>query len=450
MQKVVCKNETTHAQKLKKLLAKMQNMCYTVLVEEIYNRVVLAAIRQKIEETPVLLLQGARAVGKSTVLAQICREYGAKLIDFDDPEVGDLFDLVGAEMISQVHPVFIDEYQKRIKILDIIKSRLNKNTQFGQYVISGSSSFDALPSNSQSLTGRIDRLNIYPLAQAEVHKKTEMNPISCMIENFDEFPRTTKCGQTTREQYLKMLTIGGFPLSLAQKSVRTRSNWFENYIEYTINKDIREIAKVRQLDEMRKLLKKFAKATSSVLNIANVCSDIGISQNSAHTYLSLLEKVFMVYKLNPSNAVETDRLTKHPKLHFVDTGIASHLLGINETNVNEISSKVIPNTGALFETFAVNEVIRLATAVLDVRRVGYWRRRNGAEVDLILELWNGKLFAFEVKSGSNIKSSDFTNLREYKQLSGDRFAGGMLLYAGSMYAKVDENLALAPLDCMWM
>jgi predicted AAA+ superfamily ATPase len=124
-------------------------------------------------------------------------------------------------------------------------------------------------------------------------------------------------------------------------------------------------------------------------------------------------------------------------------------LGINELNITHFNPKIITNIGGLFESFAINEIIRLASVCDDIKNIGYWRTLGGKEIDLILEIWDGRVFAFEIKSGVNIKSSDFNSIKYYKELAGDAFAGGIVFYTGKISGTVEKDIALLPLDILW-
>lgn len=361
-----------------------------------------------------------------------------------------MFSELGSKFLKDDRTTFIDEYQKAPEILSHIKHRLNNANSFGKFIISGSTSFDALPVGTQSLTGRIDRLNILPLTQTEI-LKTDSNFLEELIKNhtktFDKLDNTVT--NETYQNYMKKVAIGGFPLSLSQDDLDSRYRWFENYVEYSINHDISEIIKIRQYSEMVRLLARLTKSSASVLNISKVCEDTGLSISSARVYISLLEKIFMIHKLPPSTIVKTDRLARHPKLHFVDSGIATHLLELDEESVLEINKTTSTNNGHLIETFVVNEIIRLSQTVSNIKKVAYWRTRTGEEIDIILELRGNKTIAVEVKNGVNISKSDFKHIYTYKELAGDKFVCGIVFYTGDRVVRYGDDLVALPIDCLW-
>jgi predicted AAA+ superfamily ATPase len=407
--------------------------------------------QQRIGETPVLLLQGARSVGKSTMLKKLSSRNNAEIIDFDDGNIIALFDNLGSRILPSSKPVFIDEYQKAPAILGAIKHRLNSSSEFGQFVISGSTSFDALPTGTQSLTGRIDRLNILPFSQAEITDNSTYNFMHQLMTNTSETLAALSDikSTTSREEYLNKIAIGGFPLSLQQANSDARYRWFENYIEYTILHDIPEIMKIRQEVEMHQLVTRLTRSTASVLNVARVSEDIGMNEKTVKMYISLLEKIFLTSKLPTSTVVATKRLVKHSKLHFVDSGIAAHLLDLGEESITSINSNTAANIGHLVETFVVNEVVKLCSILPSVKKIGYWRTRDGEEIDLIVELKGGKVIAIEVKSGVIPSRSDFKHIQKYQQLAGEQFVCGIVFYMGEYAVQYSDELITLPIDVLW-
>jgi predicted AAA+ superfamily ATPase len=238
-------------------------------------------------------------------------------------------------------------------------------------------------------------------------------------------------------------------MALKQKSSTARVRWFESYIGYSINRDVKDISRIRQSIEMELLLERLAKTNASLLNVANISKEIGMNPHSTRDYVLLLEKIFMLHRLPVSTAVATKRLVKQPKLHFTDTGIAATLLELDENTITDIDGATLSAVGHLYETFAVNEVIKLCQSVDKVRKITYWRTRDGLELDLILELRGGKVIAIEVKSAEKLVNSDYTSMRHYQKLAGDKFLYGIILHSGIGGVVHKNNIASLPLNCLW-
>ncbi|MDR2538044.1 MAG: DUF4143 domain-containing protein, partial [Bifidobacteriaceae bacterium] len=371
-----------------------------------YKRNAVLLADELSHDIPVLLLQGPRSVGKSTILNEIAQAYQTEVIDFDNRDVRTAFNDAGTHFLPKTQPVLIDEYQKAPLILDDIKVRLNKSSTPGQFIITGSTSFDALPGGTQKLTGRIHRLDIWPLTQSEILGSTP-NIINNLIQNpgitinqLREYRSTT-----TRSDYLRSISIGGFPLSVSETNPKKRKRWYTDYLDYSINHDIPDILKIRQATDMDKLIPRLSKNTAGVLNVSRICEDIGIKPNTADEYISLLEKIFLIQKLEASTLVDTPRLAKRPKLHFVDSGLATNLLGFDSDTISKINPQTAQRVGQLVETFTINEIIRLAQLNDDFKAAKFWRTRTGEEIDLILEIWGEKTIAIEIKASSTPKST---------------------------------------------
>jgi predicted AAA+ superfamily ATPase len=238
-------------------------------------------------------------------------------------------------------------------------------------------------------------------------------------------------------------------LSIKQLNQNSRSRWFKNYIEYSVNHDIPEIAKIRHYAEMSDLLNRLTKSSGSILNISRISEDIGLVINSVKMYISLLEKIFMIHLLPPSTAVKTDRLLKRPKLHFVDSGIATHLIGLDEESILRANETTSTNNGHLIESFVINEIIRLSVGLFSIKKIGYWGTRTNEEIDLILELKGEKVIAIEVKLSTSPSRSDFKHISTYKKLAGKNFACGIVFYTGERAIKYENDLIALPIDCLW-
>jgi predicted AAA+ superfamily ATPase len=415
------------------------------------KRKALNMLKERVKESPVVLIQGARSVGKSTVLRELANIYNAEVLDFDIAQMRDFASSNVSTLFEGKEVVFIDEYQRVPEVLDAIKSRLNLSSRSGQFVISGSISYDALTNSIQALTGRLDRVDILPFSQSEIGANEE-NFVQKLVDNPENIASEYNAqglSKNTRSDYMEMLCRGGFPLALNANSVSARRRWFENYIHQSLNRDVSSISRVHDLRGLEGVAKRLAKTTGSVLNIANIAREIEIDDKTTKNYISLLEKIFMVFRLPISKAIETKKLLKSPKIHFVDTGIASHLLGLNEGNINDLRPDTITRTGNLYETFAVQEIIKLANVVDEVKTVGYRRTQHGEEIDLILELWSGQVIAVEVKAAQRVDGRDYTALRKYQELAGERFKCGLLLHSGIGAVENRDKVITLPLDCLW-
>ncbi|MDR1293426.1 MAG: AAA family ATPase, partial [Bifidobacteriaceae bacterium] len=207
------------------------------------RRQVLDVARERVATSPVLLLQGPRSVGKSTVLRSLAQTLPGPIIDLDDPVVAADANANPSAFLPSSSRIYLDEYQRSPALLDAIKARLNTNSDPGQFILAGSTGYDALPAGVQALTGRIHRLPVYPLAQSEI----DGTPGGLLAALFED-PRTAATSPLAtgdRADYMRRISIGGFPLALRAWTPAARGRWFANYIEQTIRRDVPAVEAIR-------------------------------------------------------------------------------------------------------------------------------------------------------------------------------------------------------------
>lgn len=398
-------------------------------------------------DAPVVLLEGPRSVGKSTLLNQVAAGHGGRLIDLDEPATRDAV-LADPELaVAGEGPVCLDEYQKAPGVLDAIKAELNKRTAPGRFVLAGSTRHDALPAAAQSLTGRMTSLTVFPLSQGEqsgVHEDfleaAIAKPLSVL---------TGKLSQTTRSEYVDRICRGGFPLALAASTEAARRRWIRDYVRLTLERDVRELSNLRQGDKLSVLLDRLAGQTAQVLNVAKVAGDVGLTAMTAESYVSLLEKVFLIYRLEAWGATLISRTRLKPKLHLLDSGVAATLMRLTPDRLATFDPTASKELGHLVETFAVGELAKQASWIEGVAGVGHWRHHDGAEVDFIVERDDGRVLGIEVKAGGRLSGGDLKGLIKLRDKLGDRFLGGIALYMGQRSYSYEDRIHVVPLDRLW-
>jgi predicted AAA+ superfamily ATPase len=383
-------------------------------------------------------------------MQKLAMRLDAQLVDLDDDDVFAFVEEKPGIIRDYDAPVFIDEYQKIPQVLGAIKSKLNKGSDYGQFVLSGSTSFDSLPRGTQNLTGRIQRFDIYPLAQSEI-RRTHTNFISDIIDGTKGLVKhynDNGFSNTKWSDYVDKMLIGGFPLAIQANDPAERSMWFQNYISHSLDRDARDISKIHDVEGLKNVATRLAKTTGELLNAASVANELSMNNVTTKNYISLLESIFVVKKLRIVDSIGT-KLVKHPKIHFVDSGIASHLLGYTPSNVKELTPKSSTEFGHIFESFCVNEIIRLSSFDRRVKGVGYWRNLEKYEVDAVVELWDGTMIAFEIKSGTREKDTDYRGIRKFQELAGDRFRAGFVINTGLGASEFKNHVFTFPADCLW-
>jgi predicted AAA+ superfamily ATPase len=412
----------------------------------LYSRRMMTNIRDRMGQTPVLLVEGARSVGKSTLLRQLAREVGASFFDFDDDQVRQLANADLPAIAGGPLPVFVDEYQREPDLLTAIKARLNVQTEFGMFVLAGSTSFDSLPDSIQALTGRIQRVTLDPLAQAEIDSVN----VSILDHIFSaHFVAPTRVSRTSRVDYVHRVTRGGFPLALAQPSDAARARWFDGYLTQVIDRDLRQVRRQEKGFDVRALVHQLASQAGRVINHSKVATRLGVSIPTVVANRGYLESLFVLDTLPAWGTTITQRVAKSPKLHMVDSGLASHLIGLSAEKLNRRDPSALTEFGYVLESFVVREVMRHATWMDTPIQFGHWRSLDGDEVDLIVERFDGSVVGVEVKAGVKIEKRDIRGLQTVKQRLGSSFAGGVVFHLGERAYEIEDKIFVMPVDALW-
>jgi len=415
-------------------------------LEGLISRQLQGAALEWLHDEPVLALQGARSVGKSTLLRALAATLSATVIDLDDPETRQAVASDPAFFVRGPSPVCIDEYQHVPEVLDVIKAELNRDTRPGRFILTGSTRYDALPRATQSLTGRIHVVTIRPLSQAEITGAAD-GLVSALLADPAQ-ALTARESTTTREDYIERIAAGGFPLALTRPP-RRRQAWFDNYVTASLQRDILDLARIRQADSLTRLLERLAAQTAQLLNISHAAQAAGIEVRTANGYEKLLEALFLVHRLPAWGRTASSRAGRLPKLHVIDSGIAAYLQRVTPEQLARQSPAAMTQFGHLLETFVVNEILAQSSWTEDDPSAGHWRTRDGQEVDLVLESRDGRLTCFEVKAGTRIRAEDLRGLRALRSLVGEDFAAGIVLYTGRYTYQTDDGLYCAPIDRLW-
>ena len=407
----------------------------------------MSVIEQRLESEIVIGLQGARSVGKSTLLQGIAATHGVEVIDLDDPVIRQIVQSNIQAFVTGASPVCIDEYQHVPEVLDAIKAELNKEQSPGRYVITGSTRYDALPRAAQSLTGRLHMLTVRPLSQGE---------IGGIHETFVENSLTEPAGlvnlqksTTARVDYVNRIVAGGFPMALQRTVGADRNRWFADYVQQTLERDLLGLSMVRLRSKLPQLLEQLAGQTGQILNIRKAAESIDLKPSTAEEYYKLLEAVFLVQLLPAWGQTLRSRAGAKPKLHLMDSGVAAWLMRLTPQRLSLLEPAALTEFGHLLETFVVGEILKQVSWLDDVVNVGHWRTHDGDEIDIVLERSDGRVVAMEIKAGSRTISGDLRSLRKFRDALGDRFLGGFLMNTGERSYSPEDRLHVIPIDRLW-
>ncbi len=406
-------------------------------------------VEARLAEKPVLVLNGPRTVGKSTLLSQLAGHLGRAVIDCDDLATRAAVRDDPARFVESDQPVLIDEYQHVPELLDAIKAQLNRDLRPGRYVLAGSTRYATLPEAAQALTGRVDIIPVLPLSQGETDNIRETF-VARLLDGAG-IEMASPQAPSTRDEYAQRSTSGGMPVALRRPPgrSRSRSRWFSNYVNLVIDKDVLDISRVRQREMLPRLLRQLAARSGQVLNMAAISGTIGLEKSTAENYIKLLEAVFLIYRLPAWGTTLGSRVTKHPKVHLVDSGVMAWLLNLTPQKIAQAAPAALTEYGHLLETFAVGEILKQASWSDAPVTAGHFRTEAGDEVDLVLERDDGQVIAVEIGAGSRISGEDFRGLRQLKERLGPRLEEAIILHTGEHAYTHDDWITVLPLDRLW-
>ncbi len=399
------------------------------------------------QEEPVVLVEGPRTVGKSTLVKTLAKSTNVPLLDLDEPAVRAAVAADPSSFISGGPPLCIDEYQKAPVILDAIKAFLNAHPSEKGFLLTGSARHESLPRTAQALTGRLHRIQMYPLTQSEIDGSAE----NFLESVFDEPHRAFAPYSSTsiRSDYVTRCLRGGFPMAVERTGTAQRNRWLDNYVRLTLERDVTELSKIRQATVLPRLLAVLAGQTGQVLNVKNTASKLAMDEKTAGSYVRLLESVFLVYLLPGWGKTLSSRATAHPKIHIIDSAVGARLLRLTPEKLAKNDPTALTEFGHVLESFVVGELIRQTTWLANISTVGHWRTVDNDEVDLVIERDDGQVVAAEVKAGAILSASDIAPMLRLRERLGHLFHEGIIFTTGNAAYTHPSGLRVVPIDRLW-
>lgn len=408
----------------------------------IYPRSERRLIVEALRDTRVVMLLGARQVGKSTLARQIvANEHAAQVVDLDRPapRAAALKDPVGF-IAALDRPVLIDEVQRGgPELLLAIKSVVDRDFSPGQFLLTGSANLLRSPRTLDTLTGRVDIITLWPLSQAEI-EEVPTNFVDCLFSGRP--PRLTGA-PTGRDALRERISAGGYPEARV-RSGRSRTRWFDSYLRTTLERDLENVADAYKLHEVPRVLRLIAAQTANLFVPASIGSKVGLDHRTVDRYAGLLEMTYLLRRIPAWRPGLGQREVQHSKAHIVDSGLLLHLLGADEERL--LTDDQL--TGAALETFVTMEVVRHAEWAEEQARVHHYRRA-GTEIDLVLENRAGDIGAIEVKSKASLAARDWRALAKLRDARGSGFRCGFVLYSGEDTVPLGDRLFAVPLSGLW-
>lgn len=407
------------------------------------HRHITERLQQALADTPVVLVNGARQTGKST-LAQSpeLTSPGRQYLTFDDP---------GALAAAKRDPngfiaglnvqVTLDEVQHVPELFPALKMAVDRNRAPGKFLLTGSANVMLLPKLSESLAGRMEILTLWPFSQGEIAGVRE-DFVDQLFSRQIVWP-TRK--NVRRDELFEKVLAGGYPQVIARNSAARRKAWLQSYLMTILQRDIRELANISDLTAVPRLLSVAAARAGGLLNFADLSRTLALPQTTLKRYFALLEATFLVQLLRPWSGNLGQRVIQTPKIYLNDTGLLAHLLDLT-LNRLEVDAGL---AGGVLENFVLMELRKQATWTEHQPQFFYWRTVTGQEVDIVLENSAGQLVGVEVKASATLGTNDVRGLQALANTVGKRWIRGVVLYTGTDVIPFGGNLHGVPLSLLW-
>ena len=403
----------------------------------LYPRYAEKPLVEALSDSPAVLVNGPRQCGKTTLVQLVGGSMGYDYISLDDDVARSAAAEDPAGFVAGLSQrAILDEVQRVPSIFTALKQRIDRSGAPGQFLLTGSSQVLLVPSLSDSLSGRMEILQLHPLSQNEIYGG---------IPNFldDLFRGAFRTVATSRlaDDLARRVAGGGYPAALARATARRRANWYRNYVETQLQRDVRDMSRISNLDVLPRLLNAAASQTARLYNLSSLAAPFQLSRPTIGDYVNLLERLFLVERLPPWHSNRLNRLIKTPKLHLGDTGVGCALLGLNPGALAQDRALL----GQFLETFVFQELKRQAVCQEQPLSFFHYRDKDQAEVDIVIERGGTAVAGVEVKAAATVMKSDFRGLRKLKEASGRRFTAGVVLYDGEITTSFGEGMFAVPI-----
>lgn len=402
-------------------------------------RYIRPRVVEALADTPVVLLSGPRQAGKTTLVRQLASAR-RKFLTLDDEST-----LLAARrdptgLIRDLDGAVIDEVQRAPELLLAIKKSVDEDRRPGRFLLTGSANLMALPTVADSLAGRMETLLLLPLAGCELQSSAGQW-INSVYSGRIPKTKHPEVGDALVTRVLR----GGYPDALARTTPRRRAAWAKQYVDALLQRDVREIASIEKLAQLPRLLKALAHTTGQLCNFTQLGGQVGLDSKTASKYLAVFEQMFLLRRVEPWSNNRLSRIVKTPKMQFLDSGLLSALLDLNE----DLAAQDRSVFGHVLESYVYAELLKQTTWAQRDYTMHTYRDKDQVEVDFVLEDSAGKIVGVEVKSAASVTTNDLTGLHKIASIAGKKFVAGIVLYDGNETLPLGDNLWAVPLSTLW-
>jgi uncharacterized protein len=392
-------------------------------------------LQAAIQDHPIIVLTGARQVGKSTLLMNADPFKAWRFLTLDDFNILEQARSNPESLWAGTRQVVLDEVQKAPELLTAVKKTVDQHPGKYHFVLSGSANLLLMKQVSESLAGRAIYFVLDPMSIGEMQDRPYPELLMQVLNG--EFPEETSLPAALPNP-AEWILRGFMPPLLTLDSSQAWTRWWDGYVATYLERDLRQVAQIDALLDFRRVMELAALRSAQLINQSELSRDARLSQPTTHRYLNLLETTHLFNRLPAYTASRTTRLLKSPKAFFNDPALAVFLSGYYELD-DLLKAR---EYGAYFETFIYHHLRVLARLMTPAGRLHFWRTIEGNEVDFVLE-HGRRLLAIEVKLTDNLGYRDTAGLRLFFE-DNPNASAGLILYSGAQIKRLDEKIVAVP------
>lgn len=404
-------------------------------------RLLAPVIREALTDTPVVCVVGPRQSGKTTLVQHLAPERAFFSLDENNYYQTAVLDPSG--FVSALpDAATVDEVQRVSALLPAIKRAVDRDRRPGRFLLTGSANLLLVPTITESLAGRMEIVQLQPLTEVEKERNRGGFLIALLESSLK--PRIRTGTPATGPTLAERLVAGGYPEPLTRAPARARQ-WHRQYLRGIIERDVREVARVRDARELARVLELLALRSAQLFNASNLANDLGVHRETVEHYVTVLERLFLVRRLPAWHRNTAKRLIRSPKVHLLDSGLAATLADLTVADWLNKRDRM----GNLLESFVVQQLSAQAAWTDPDLRFWHYRDKDRVEVDVVITRGR-KTWGIEVKAAASVTSKDGRGLARLADQCGKDFERGILFYDGrDIFPLPDKRMLAVPLNELW-
>ena len=399
-----------------------------------------ARILKSLDFIDVTMVAGPRQTGKTTLCRSIAHQRGMPFLSMDHPQHLAHASTDPMDFLECYPRAFIDEIQRVPELILPLKYTVDCARSRGRYLLSGSVDLWGSGITPDSLAGRMQLIELLPFARREM---LGYAPSTLITEAFEGQPsdHPDQCSLELKD-LTQLIVQGGYPEAvLSYHSAQEKREWLRNHVQFVAQHDLPHIEDVRKKDKFMTFVKYLACHGAQLINLSTCAASLQLTPQTIQRWLVLLEHMFLIKRLPAWHKNSKKKLTKAPKYHFLDTGLSTALQGDSAETIGQDSVLL----GQLLENYVLTEIAKIVGYLDDEILIYHYRDHQQYEVDFVLEQ-RRKIIGIEVKAARSVWPRDFAGLCQLKDLCGQSFVCGLILYRGDQVQKTQGNLFAVPLQ----